>query len=465
MKSNRSSNQAPKSEQDVATVVRKEATRRLNRALKAAASARRPTIDPTALHAFRVAVRRLRSVERAFRPWLPDLLGRSGRRLLRAVARATNEARDLETLIERVAPTVAFLPPGDASRAAEILRGWRAKKTRAYRTTVKDAVETFEEGATKLLRRLGSFARRKGRPSDPPPVPFLSAAAEAARVAAKRLDDAIARTSEPRDDAAAHDARIAAKRLRYLLETAGASRPEADVAAERARALQDALGDFRDWRAAEAALASADATGAATEPPNALATLAARRADAAFLRFRELASAPGTLSPAALADSIAGAAPRAESYVEIERKFLLSGVPPAVKSAPFEDLAQGYLPGRRLIERVRRHRPKDGPARYFRTVKGGVGAARVEIEEETTRALFELLWKATKGRRVKKRRHRVDDGPRTWEIDVFRDRDLVLAEVELRSIDEEAPPPEWLAPYVVRDVTEDPAYLNANLAR
>jgi CYTH domain-containing protein len=52
-----------------------------------------------------------------------------------------------------------------------------------------------------------------------------------------------------------------------------------------------------------------------------------------------------------------------------------------------------------------------------------------------------------------------------WEIDVFEDRPLVLAEVELPSADAEAPPPAWLARHVVREVTDDPAYANSALAR
>ena len=60
---------------------------------------------------------------------------------------------------------------------------------------------------------------------------------------------------------------------------------------------------------------------------------------------------------------------------------------------------------------------------------------------------------------------KVPHGDHVWEIDVFLDRELVLAEVELRSSDEVAPLPPWLAPFVEREVTDDPAYLNAVMAR
>lgn len=66
---------------------------------------------------------------------------------------------------------------------------------------------------------------------------------------------------------------------------------------------------------------------------------------------------------------------------------------------------------------------------------------------------------------MSKRRHVVPDGSYTWEIDEFLDRDLFLAEVELNDPAEKVVLPEWLAPYVVRDVTGTKKYVNLNLAR
>jgi len=47
----------------------------------------------------------------------------------------------------------------------------------------------------------------------------------------------------------------------------------------------------------------------------------------------------------------------------------------------------------------------------------------------------------------------VPDGELVWEIDEFLDRPLWLAEIELPSADTEVRVPEWLAEYVVREVT------------
>jgi CYTH domain-containing protein len=75
------------------------------------------------------------------------------------------------------------------------------------------------------------------------------------------------------------------------------------------------------------------------------------------------------------------------------------------------------------------------------------------------------MWPLTRGKRVRKRRYEVRDGGFTWEIDRFRDRRLVLCEVELPSEDTVAEPPRWLAREIVRDVTGEDEYLNLNLAK
>ena len=154
----------------------------------------------------------------------------------------------------------------------------------------------------------------------------------------------------------------------------------------------------------------------------------------------------------------------ASADIEIERKYLLSGMPPSLAGQPFREIEQGYIPGERLHERVRRVR-KDGTEWYVRTVKVGSGIRRIELQEDTDRETFEVLWPLTEGRRVTKRRYRVPEGGFTWEVDEFTDRDLVLAEIELPSEDVKPNLPDWIAPYVVREVTGESEYLNMNLAR
>lgn len=152
-------------------------------------------------------------------------------------------------------------------------------------------------------------------------------------------------------------------------------------------------------------------------------------------------------------------------HIEIERKFLLSALPamPAVRDVL--EIDQGYLPGKRLLERLRRQRHRDGTVRYFRTVKLGSGMERMELEDETDARVFDHLWLLTEGMRLRKRRYLVPAGSLTWEIDEFTDRTLALAELEVPTRDTTIEIPDWLRPVVVRDVTDERQYSNRSLAR
>jgi CYTH domain-containing protein len=161
-----------------------------------------------------------------------------------------------------------------------------------------------------------------------------------------------------------------------------------------------------------------------------------------------------------VADGIAGLA---HFDLEVERKFLLTGLPPLEGAEEPIEIEQGYLPGERLIERLRRVQSSRG-MELFRTVKEGSGLTRLEVEETVTPGMFAQFWPLTEGRRLRKRRYRIADGNLTWEIDQFLDRDLVLAEVELPGTPTEVPIPDWLGPYLDREVTADQAYSNLHLA-
>jgi CYTH domain-containing protein len=127
------------------------------------------------------------------------------------------------------------------------------------------------------------------------------------------------------------------------------------------------------------------------------------------------------------------------------------------------EIEQGWLPGERVRERVRRSCCADGTT-WTRTIKMGHGIARIEIEERTSEAVFDGLWPLTENCRIRKRRHVIPEGDLVWEIDEFQDRDLCLAEVELPSVDVRPELPRWLADWLVREVTDDGRYTNLALA-
>ena len=148
--------------------------------------------------------------------------------------------------------------------------------------------------------------------------------------------------------------------------------------------------------------------------------------------------------------------------LEIERKYLLSGLPEFPETLDVLEIDQGYLPG---VARLRHQRSASGAEHFFRTIKQGVGVQRLELETEIDRATFEEQWPDTRGRRVRKRRHIVPNGADHWEIDEFLDRDLVLAELEFDDPESQVTIPDWLKPVLVRDVTDEPQYTNRSLAR
>ncbi|MFC1705240.1 hypothetical protein ACFL59_00275 [Planctomycetota bacterium] len=161
--------------------------------------------------------------------------------------------------------------------------------------------------------------------------------------------------------------------------------------------------------------------------------------------------------------------------VEIERVYLLDRLPDLPVDAVTLEIEQGYLPDREvslaagwggpfLEGRIRRTVDSEGMVRRFHTIKEGAGLIRREVERQLTEEEFGDAWPLTAGRRIRKTRHRVREGDLTWEIDWFRDLDLVMAEVELPVAELQIVLPDWLAPHVLRDLTYEPRYRNYALA-
>ncbi len=153
--------------------------------------------------------------------------------------------------------------------------------------------------------------------------------------------------------------------------------------------------------------------------------------------------------------------------LEIEHKYLLRSVPALPPGAIAIRIEQGYLPDHGDADaegRVRRSVNADGTVRLQHTIKKGHGLIRTEQERDLTPDEFNRLWPLTEGRRLAKTRHRVPAGDLCWEIDVFDDLDLVLAEIELPGPEVVAEIPDWLAPCVAREVTDEATFTNYEMA-
>ena len=166
------------------------------------------------------------------------------------------------------------------------------------------------------------------------------------------------------------------------------------------------------------------------------------------------------------------------SPVEIERVFLLRGLPPLPATAEAHRLEQGYLEpatsragevthgGDGFSEgRLRRWTDPDGRVTCFHTIKRGHGIVRQEIERTIPEVEFAASWPRTGSRRIEKTRYRVPHDDLVWEIDRFDRPPLVLAEVELPALHHPVAIPDWLDGWIVREISEDPRYRNSELAR
>ncbi|HXZ84653.1 MAG TPA: CHAD domain-containing protein [Myxococcota bacterium] len=466
------------------------ALRQLEEALRAIARAGDPD-DEDAVHDARVALRRLRSTLRAYRP----LFDRET--AARALARAGKLAGQMGGARDSEVWSAWIAEKRDAARGRRraVLDALAEELEARLRLERARAVEGLGDRFLELESELRASLRTYEAPvtaSDEPAAPsFALAASDALRAAAGELEHALSEVSGPNDALKEHAARIAAKRVRYVLEPLRALVEGGPELLAQLRRLQDLLGERHDreglaelLRASleRAALATAQGLFAAVRDrdaqsdralrarvrENALLELLRAARDESETHWAELSgewlfgkNAAFFTRAAGLADVLRrlGAPPH-----EIERKYLLRDLPERVRGAEAVEIEQGYLPGGVVRERLRRAVGPRG-ARLTRTVKLGTGVVRAEFEEEISEHEFARLWPLTEGARLRKRRYRVPAGALVWEIDAFSDRPLFLAEIELPTEDTPVEIPEWLEPYLVREVTSDPEFSNLRIAQ
>jgi CHAD domain-containing protein/CYTH domain-containing protein len=487
-----------------------EAVRRICLALLASARAASKRLDDPkdeeALHDFRVAIRRLRSTLRAWRPLLKKSTSKKHRKQLRRLQNATGGGRDAEV-------SLAWLENqrGDLTAAQRRGHAWVAGKLRdrhdAAMDHVRDGVRAaFDRIDATLQDRLEVLHVEVHLLQPQSPETFGMRLAGEVRAHANAVADALARVRSCEDREQCHQARITGKRLRYLVEPARPFAREAAVLLRRCKRLQDVLGDLNDAFVLREELASA-IEAASIEHGRRLAELALEadperlRREVSLgprtglleltrrvqLRIRELfdelergwvesgayqlLEAAEALAQRLEAQATQVAQDATQGMLEIERKYLLRGMPDIERLAREEalevialEIDQGWLPGERLRERLRRTRRAEGVT-YERCMKLGSGVERIEVEEAIHESLFEALWPLTEGRRIHKRRYCVRDAGRLWEIDQFLDLPLVLAEVELEDKAVQPELPMWLGRLVAREVTDDSRYTNWRLAQ
>ncbi|MBD2019583.1 CYTH domain-containing protein [Leptolyngbya sp. FACHB-36] len=144
---------------------------------------------------------------------------------------------------------------------------------------------------------------------------------------------------------------------------------------------------------------------------------------------------------------------------EIERKFLVQG--DGWRTVSGTRYRQGYLAdtnGRTVRVRV-------AGDRGYITIKGPTrGVARAEFEYEIPLDDAEELLDTLCDRPlIEKTRYRIPWGDLAWEVDEFagENQGLIVAEIELPSVDRAIDLPDWIG----EEVSHDARYYNVNLAK
>jgi CHAD domain-containing protein len=227
-----------------------EAARRL--ALKSLAAARvaerrlDDRFDREALHDFRVSVRRLRSLLRAYRPQLENAVPAKGRKRLRAIQRATGGGREAEVALEWLTKQHADLAPEHLA-GLNWLSSLLLERRRKCAEDLDAEVRTmFRRTAEKLEERLAIMRSEQNLLAEHSHVLFARTLANLIEAHATDLLANLGQLMSMEHAEQLHQARITSKRLRYVLEPVRAYTNKAQSVVKRSKGLQDVLGDLND---------------------------------------------------------------------------------------------------------------------------------------------------------------------------------------------------------------------------
>ena len=146
--------------------------------------------------------------------------------------------------------------------------------------------------------------------------------------------------------------------------------------------------------------------------------------------------------------------------IEIERKFLVLDDSYKALSYNHSHIMQGYI----CSERGRTVRVRIRDAQGFITIKGPSdigGIARYEFEQEIPLTDAKELMKLCEPGIIDKTRWLVKSGDFTFEVDEFHgdNAGLVMAEVELKTVNDQPALPHFIG----KEVTGDRRYYNSQL--
>jgi len=146
--------------------------------------------------------------------------------------------------------------------------------------------------------------------------------------------------------------------------------------------------------------------------------------------------------------------------IETERKFLLKHLPSALLTRGIH-ICQGYMVNKKdRVVRIRLYGDK-----AFLTIKGpSCNASRKEYEYPVPKQdAMEMISLFCKKPLIEKTRYQIEFKGFEWVVDLFSgsNKGLVVAEIELDTVDQVFEKPDWIG----QEVTHDPRYFNSNLIK
>lgn len=208
------------------------------------AGAQHDTMDPEALHDFRVAVRRLRSDLRSLRPFLDRPRADALRAELAGLDEVVRPVRDGDVMIERLTAAASRVPNPIDPDIVEALHHALTVGTDGSRRALRSA---FEAGTYDVLFSTLSTLRDSGLVRTLADDGFRAALEARNKQLWRRVRRAAEALGPEADDEALHRLRVLVKRSRYLAEASAEALER--WARRRARAgarIQSVLGEHQD---------------------------------------------------------------------------------------------------------------------------------------------------------------------------------------------------------------------------
>jgi CHAD domain-containing protein len=197
------------------------------------------TSDEEALHDFRVAIRRLRSLQRAYGGWMGSTFKPRLRRALKQLAKTTNAGRDAEVLLAALEDLSARWTPAQRPGVQAFQERLQRRRDKAYAEVVAAIPPQFRQVGNGFEGMIDKLPARAG-------IPFVTATCEAWQGFAEDFLARLEAVGGGQDEAKLHALRIAGKRCRYLVEPFAELSPEAADLVRHFKRLQDCLGERHD---------------------------------------------------------------------------------------------------------------------------------------------------------------------------------------------------------------------------